>query len=77
MFNSIKKVFKYIYEKISDRFNNLIVDHIHLLEENAYYCRMTDGNFSLKSDCEKDNQRNGILEKNRIIKERMENYKNK
>lgn len=76
MFTSIKKVFKYIYEKISDRFNNLIVDHKRLLEENLYYCRMRDGNFSLKSNSEK-NQMDRSFKKDRIIKERMENYKNK
>ena len=70
MYKNIIFFCKYIYEKISDRFNNLIVDHRSLLEENSYYCRMTDGNFSLNTD--KDISQNSIPEK---IKERMENYR--
>jgi hypothetical protein len=70
MFTLFIKYCNFIYEKISDRFNNLIVDHRSLLEENSYYCRMTDGNFSLKTN--KDITQNNIQER---IKERMKTYR--
>ena len=70
MFSLIVKYCNFIYEKISESFNHLLIDHSRLLEENSYYCRMQDGDFSHNLD--KDNSDNNIQEK---IKERMETYR--
>lgn len=78
MFKKIILFFKDIYEKISDRYNNLIVDQKRLLEENSYYCRMMDGGFSLKSDeknLQKSIQNDESYNKDDKIKERMESYR--
>ena len=69
MFSSFSKICKYIYEKISDRYNNLLIDQRRLLEENSFYCRMMDPNFSL------DSENKIISEKPQIIRERMETYR--
>jgi hypothetical protein len=69
MFSSITKLCKYIYEKLSDRYNNLIIDQRRLLEENSFYCRMMDPDF-----CHKPENRI-VSEKPQIIKDRMETYR--
>jgi hypothetical protein len=78
MFENIIIFLKNIYEKISDRYNNIVIDQKRLLEENSYYCRMMDGGFSLKSDeklSKKPIQNHESYKKDDKIKERMESYR--
>jgi len=78
MFENIILFFKNICEKISDRYDNIVIDQKRLLEENSYYCRMMDGGFSLKSDeknLQKPIQNDEFYNKDDKIKERMEFYR--
>jgi hypothetical protein len=72
MFEKFIDFYKYIYEKFSERYNNLVIDEKRLLEENTFYCRMMDGDFSLKTDKKINDEKN---EKQTIIQERMETYR--
>jgi len=69
MFENITEFCKYIYETLSHRYNNILIDHRRLLEENTFYCKMQDGGFLYKDNIQKEI----IQEKNKEdkIKERM------
>lgn len=90
MFISFKNLCKYIYETLSERFDNLYAINKNSLEdENMRYCRMQDGDFYLTSDniiSEKLVKSNESAEptepiksietnKDKKIKDRMENYR--
>jgi len=70
MLTSFRKFCKYIYETISERFENIYSINKHMLEnENMNYCRMQDGGFSHTEPTESEKD---ISEK---IKSRMESYR--
>ena len=81
MFEKTIKTIKYVFEKISENFTNILIDKKRFLEENNFYCFMTNDNSlknknvkseSIKSESVKKN----ISENNEIkIKNRMESYR--
>jgi len=79
MFENIASFCKYIYEKISIRFNTIVIDHRQLLEEDTHYRRMVDGDFYIKKPQENESFHyiTDVTDTDREnkIKERMDNYK--
>ena len=76
MFKNIASFCKYIYERITEKFNT-IIDNKQLLAEDTHYCRMADGDFSVKPDItiNQDKKENESTYKENRIKERMDIYK--
>jgi hypothetical protein len=86
MFEKTIKTIKYVFEKISENFTNILIDKKRFLEENNFYCFMTNDNSlknknvkseSIKSESiESESVKKYISENNEIkIKNRMESYR--
>lgn len=76
MFKTIASLCNYIFERITERFDNTIINHKLLLEEDIHYRIMADGDF-LKPNTKINemNKENESTNKENRIKDRMDIYK--